>query len=162
MIKNIFLLLYFSFGLTVYLSSQPKDLKFDMKYQITSNDFLVVNDTLNHKIGKAEGSGSAAFSDESDASVKVYFIYDYTNGNGDFIEYYNLTFKDGSTLTVKAKGRSLGSTDESMPLFQADVSVTGGTGIYEGAKGTGSMSGNRKNILESGSTVKLSFLIRLK
>ncbi len=161
MIKKIFLL-FFLIGLISGLFSQTKDLKFDMKYQITSNDFLVVNDTLNHKMGKAEGSGSAAFSDGSDAIVKVYFIYDYKNGNGDFIEYYNLTFKDGSSLIVKAKGRSLGSTDESMPLFTADVSVTGGTGVYEGARGTGSMSGNRKNILESGSTVKLSFLIQLK
>jgi hypothetical protein len=153
------------FVLTLILCSnlfpQTKELRFDMKYQIISNDFLVVNDTLNHKIGKAAGVGSAALKDGSSAEVKVFFIYDYTNGNGDFIEYYNLTFKDGSTLTVKAKGRSLGSFDGSMPLFQADVTVTGGTGVYAGARGTGVMSGNRQNILESGSTVKLSFVVQI-
>ncbi|MGA2669172.1 MAG: hypothetical protein ABSF32_09690 [Ignavibacteria bacterium] len=131
-----------------------------MKYQIISNDFLIINDTLNHKIGKAAGTGSAAFKDGSNADVRIFFIYDYVNGNGDFIEYYLLTFPDKSTLTIQAKGRSFGSSDESMPLFTAQVNVTGGSGVYAQFKGTGGMSGNRKNILDSGSIVKLSFDIK--
>ena len=159
--RKIILLFAITLVFCSNLFSQTKELKFDMKYQIISNDFLVVNDTLNHKIGKAAGFGSAALKDGSSAEVKVFFIYDYTGGNGDFIEYYILTFKDGSTLTVKAKGRSLGSLDGSMPLFQADVNVTGGTGVYAGSGGTGVMSGNRQNILENGSTVKLSFVVQI-
>lgn len=155
-----FIILILAFSTDLF--PQTKEIKFDMKYQIISNDFLVVNDTLNHRIGKAAGFGSAALKDGSSAEVKVFFIYDYINGNGDFIEYYELTFKDGSALTVKAKGRSLGSsTDGSMPLFQADVTVTGGTGVYAGAKGTGLMSGNRQNILKIGSVVKLSFVVKI-
>ena len=103
MTKKIFLL-FFLIGSASGLFSQTKDLKFDMKYQITSNDFLVVNDTLNHKIGKAEGSGSAAFSDESGASVKVFFIYDYTNGNGgteiDLDDENHTIILDTDTLTI--------------------------------------------------------------
>jgi hypothetical protein len=155
--KKLILFLLFAVMLTGNVFSQLRELKFDMKYQIISNDFLIINDTLDHKIGKAAGVGSAAFKDGSSAQVKVFFIYDYIKGNGDFIEYYDLTFLDGSTLTIRAKGRSFGSTDESMPLFTAQVNLTGGTGIYAGYSGTGSMSGNRKNILDNGAVVKLSF-----
>jgi hypothetical protein len=158
-IKSLFLISFCAL-LCINGFSQPKDLKFDMKYQIISNDFLVINDSLNHKIGKAAGIGSAAFKDGSNAEVKIFFVYDYVNGNGDFIEYYLLTFPDKSTLTIQAKGRSFGSSDESMPLFTAQVNVTGGSGVYEHFKGTGGMSGNRKNILDSGSIVKLSFDIK--
>ena len=133
-----------------------------MKYQITGNDYMIVNDTINHKMGKAMGSGSAMLSDGSSAIVQVFFIYDYVNGNGDFIEYYKMNFKDSSTLFIQAKGRSFGSTDESMPLFNASVTVIDGTGIYENAKGMGTMTGNRKNILDDGAVVKLSFTISLK
>ena len=130
-----------------------------MRYQIFSNDYLMINDTLNHKIGKAAGTGSAQFNDGANAAVKVFFIYDYINGNGDFTEYYILTFQDNSTLTIKAQGKSLGSTDESMPLFSAQVVVTGGTGTYAGYQGSGSFTGSRKEFLENGSMVKLSFSI---
>lgn len=147
----------------VHLSqAQQKGIKFDMKYQIISNDYLIINDTLNHKIGKAAGVGSAAFKDGATAEVKVYFIYDYNNGNGDFTEYYCLTFRDSSTLTLQAKGRSLGSTDESQPLFTAVVIITGATGVYSGVQGSGSMTGNRKSMIEPGAIVKLSFNISTK
>lgn len=142
--------------------SQTKEMKFDMKYQIERNDFILVNDTLNHKIGIASGTGSAMFSDQTSAYVQAYFIYDYVNGNGDFIEYYTITLQDSSTLTIQAKGKSMGSTDESAPLFSANLIVTGGTGIYTGYTGQGSMTGNRKHILEDGSIVKLSFSVTIK
>jgi hypothetical protein len=142
--------------------SQGKELKFDMKYQINNNDFTIINDSTDHKIGKATGDGSMSLKDGTSAVVKVYFIYDYVKGNGDFIEYYYITFTDGSTLTIRAQGRSFGSTDESMPLFNAQVKITGGTGTYANVSGSGSFSGNRKNALENGAIVKLSFNISLK
>jgi hypothetical protein len=157
----IFLLVFI--GSFINLSSaQQKEIKFDMKYQIISNDYLVINDMTNHKIGKAAGVGSALMKDGSSAEVKVYFIYDYQNGNGDFTEYYCLTFPDNSTFTLQAKGKSIGSTDESQPLFTAVVTVTGGSGTYKDVQGTGSMTGNRRSTLEPGATVKLSFTINKK
>ena len=147
-------------ALSVY--SQGKELRLEMKYQINNNDFTIINDSSDHKIGKATGNGSALIKDGGSAEVKVYFIYDYVKGNGDFIEYYNMTFQDGSTLTIRAKGRSFGSTDESMPLFNAQVQITGGTGTYANVSGSGSFSGNRKDALENGAVVKLSFNIATK
>lgn len=158
---------YLSVPLTILFAaisiySQGKELKFDMKYQINNNDFTIINDSSDHKIGKATGNGSAMIKDGGSSEVKVYFIYDYIKGNGDFIEYYYMTFQDGSTLTIRAKGRSFGSTDESMLLFNAQVQITGGTGTYANISGSGSFSGNRKDALENGAIVKLSFNITTK
>ena len=155
-----FLLLVLFVSLSIH--SQGKEVKFDMKYQINNNDFTIINDSSDHKIGKATGDGSLLLKDGTSAEVKVYFIYDYVKGNGDFIEYYYMTFPDGSTLTIRAKGRSFGSTDESMPLFNAQVQITGGTGTWANINGSGSFSGNRKDALENGAIVKLSFNISLK
>jgi hypothetical protein len=143
--------------------SQSNSLKLDLKYEVTNNDFLFVADTTNHKMGKAEGNGSVIFSDGTQGIVKVYFIYDYMNGNGDFIEYYDITMNDGSQLTVQAKGQSIGaSLGGKAPLFTGTANITGGSGKFEGVYGTGSVSGNRNESLMDGAKVKMSFTINTK
>lgn len=154
-----FLLVLFVTGTLV---SQPKTLKFDMKYRIDKIDNVVVSDSLHHKMGLASGTGVALLSDGSSATVSIYFIYDYTGGNGSFTEYDILTFPDGSTLTVQAIGQTMGSFQGKDPLFSATVSVIGGTGKYDGYSGDGSMTGNRQEALKDGATVKLSFTVNLK
>jgi hypothetical protein len=133
-----------------------------MKYGITNNDYILVNDTNDHRIGKASGEGSVLFGDGVNAKVKVYFVYDYVRGNGNFTEYYDISFIDGSTLTVQAVGQAVGSSNGIAPLFTGSVSITGGSGKYEGVYGEGSMTGNRNEALNDGATVKLSFTINLK
>ena len=140
--------------------SQPNTLKFDLKYQITSNDFMMIDDTTDHKIGKAAGNGSIIFSDGAQGIVKVYFTYDYISGNGDFTEYYDITLNDdGSKLTVQAKGKSVGSSNGYAPLFTGTVIITGGSGRFESLYGEGSVSGNRNESLIDGAVVKMSFSI---
>jgi hypothetical protein len=145
-----------------FSSAQQRSLKFDMKYQVISNNFLIVNDSLDHKMGSAAGSGIAMMRDGTNAEVKIFFIYDYTSGNGNFTEYYILTFPDGSKITIGVQGKSMGSVEGKDPLFSGTVNVIGGTGIYDGAQGYGSMTGNRRDELKSGTVVKLSFDITLK
>ncbi len=145
-----------------YAGSQSKTLKFDMRYQVQRNDHVFVNDSLHHIMGLATGSGNALFADGTNAAVAVFFVYDYTGGNGNFTEYDILTFKDGSTLTIQSAGQSMGSYKGKDPLFSAIVAVTGGTGMYDGAAGDGSMTGNRQEALNEGVTVKLSFNLKLK
>jgi hypothetical protein len=144
--------------------AQPNTLKFDIKYEIISNDCLTVEDTANHFIGKAAGTGAVIFADGSQGTVKVFFIYDYINGNGNFTEYYDITMlADTSKLTVQAKGHSVGSSqDGSSPLFTGAVTITGGSGKFEGIYGTGSVTGNRNKSLEYGAKVKMSFNIQLQ
>ena len=100
--------------------------------------------------------------DGTNASVKVFFVYDYTGGNGNFTEYDVLTFADSSTITVQAIGQSMGSFRGKDPLFSAVVTVIGGTGVYDSITGDGSMTGNRSEALKDGVQVKLSFTINIK
>lgn len=144
------------------LCSQTKTLKFDMKYQIQKNNFVIVNDSTHHRMGLATGTGNALFSDGTNAGVSVYFIYDYTGGNGNFAEYDVLTFADSSTITIQSIGQSMGSVQGKDPLFSAIVTVIGGTGAYNGYTGEGSMTGNRQEALKDGVQVKLSFNVTLK
>jgi hypothetical protein len=155
----VLVLLTFVFN---YLSAQPRTLKFDMKYQVQKNDVVIVNDSTHHRMGLATGTGNALFADGTNAGVRVFFIYDYTSGNGNFTEYDVLTFADSSTITVQAVGQSMGSVRGKDPLFSAVVSVIGGTGVYDGVTGDGSMTGNRQEALKDGVTVKLSFTVNLK
>ena len=151
-----------SFLVINFSSAQQRNLKFDMRYQVISNNFLIVNDSTDHKMGSAAGSGIAMMKDGTNAEVKIFFIYDYTSGNGNFTEYYIMTFPDGSKITIKAEGQSLGSFEGTDPLFTATVNVMEGTGIYSGVQGYGSMTGNRRDELKSGTVVKLSFDVTLK
>jgi hypothetical protein len=153
-------LLSFIILIQAIVFAQPNTLKFDLKYQITSNDYITVDDTTNHKMGKATGSGSVILSDGTQGVVKVYFVYDYINGNGDFTEYYDITLNgDGSKLTLQAKGKAVGSTEGYAPLFTGTVTLTGGSGRFEGLYGEGSVSGNRNESLVKGAVVKMSFSI---
>jgi hypothetical protein len=154
------LLLFFIIPLSVY--AQSSTLKFDIKYEITNNDYVMVSDTNNHVVGKATGNGSIMFSDGTQGIVKVFFIYDYQFGNGDFTEYYDIETSDGSKLTVQAKGKSIGASNGTAPLFTGIVQITGGSGKYEGVYGTGSVTGNRNEALNDGAKVKLSFNITTK
>ncbi|HJY64983.1 MAG TPA: hypothetical protein VJ455_12570 [Ignavibacteria bacterium] len=153
----IFVLIIF---ISISVFSQTNTLKFDLKYEITTNDFITVNDTADHKIGRATGLGSVIFSDGTQGLVKVYFIYDYIKGNGDFTEYYDITLiGDTSKLTVQAKGESIGSSNGYAPLFTGTVTISGGSGKFEGLYGEGSCSGNRNESLITGAVVKMSFTI---
>ena len=148
--------------LTAVVFAQPKTLKFDMKYQVQKNNFAIVNDSLHHRMGMATGVGNALFLDGTNASVDVYFIYDYFGGNGNFTEYDVLTFADSSSITIQSLGQSMGSFKGKDPLFSAVVTVIGGTRAYDGVTGDGSMTGNRSDALKDGVQVKLSFTVNLK
>jgi hypothetical protein len=142
--------------------AQPKTLKFDLKYQIKEYYTVVVNDTLNHNMGLATGTGNAIMPSGTNATVNVFFTFDYTGGNGYFNEYAVLTFPDSSTVTIQAIGQSKGSVHGKNPLFTADVSILRGTGKYKDISGSGTMTGNRQEEVKTGSIVKLSYTINIK
>ena len=156
-----FIILVLIFGsISFNAFAQQNSLKLDLKYEITKNDFITVNDTTNHVLGFAEGSGSVIFNDGKQGTVSVYFVYDYLFGNGDFTEYYDIIRNDdGSKLTLQAKGKSVGSSNGYAPLFTGSVIITGGNGVYEGLYGEGSCTGNRNESLTDGAKVKMSFTI---
>jgi hypothetical protein len=167
MIKKIILLFVLLTAVNSYSQQTPMPitltplnigLKFSLKYQITQNSFIEVPDTVNHRLGTATGTGVALFNDSISVPFKSYFTYDYYNGNGNFVDYYYFMFPNGSSFTVQAYGIAQGAAaDGSSPLFQAKTAVTYGIGDFQNFYAEGVMSGNRNYMVESNSTVRLSF-----
>jgi len=154
--KLIFISLVIFFAL-ISLSSfaQTNKLRFGLKYQIKSLNYEIVDDIPNHKMGVSHGVGIAYMKDGSQANVNIYFVFDYTDGNGNFIENYVVQINEISKITIKAEGTSFGSADD--PMFNANVTIMNGTGEYDGIKGKGKMSGNRRSQLDDKATVNLTF-----
>lgn len=142
----------------VDLNPSNINLKFSLKYQITQNSFIEVPDTVNHRLGTATGTGVALFNDSISIPFKSYFTYDYTGGNGNFVDYYVFTFPNGSTFTVQAYGVSQGAgPNAGNPLFQANTLLSRGTGDFYNFYAQGTMSGNRNSIVENEAVVRLTF-----
>jgi len=140
------------------LTPQNINMKFSLKYQITQTSYIEVPDTLNHRLGTAIGTGIALFNDSISIPVKSYFVYDYVDGNGNFIDYYVFTFPNGSSFGVQALGIAQGSNATgNNPLFQSTTRTTVGTGDFANFIATGVMSGNRNIVVENNAQVRLTF-----
>ena len=102
-------------------------------------------------------SGLASFPDGSVGTVYWTVQADYIKNTGPALAYVNVTFRDGSvlwykaTVSAKSDGTSAGS-----------VSVMGGKGRFEGAKGDGALSGVRVAPLETGADQYGDLVINVK
>ena len=84
----------------------------------------------------------------------------YTRGTGPFTGWVTLTKPDGSLLGLELLGHTKAQPDTTDATFSGQVLVTGGTGTYATARGSGTLSGSRKAAL--GGTADLTFRIRLR
>ena len=135
--------------------SQIKDLNFKLTHQIIETQAYDIGDITGHSIGVAKGTGLGYFEDEGVAVLTAFFIFDYTNGSGNFDGYYAIEMADGSEITMYADGKSIEYTDEKKTIFTADIKFLNGTGKYSGITGSGQMTGQRKNRVEEGAPVFL-------
>jgi hypothetical protein len=120
-----------------------------------------VGDVDGHALGLAHYSGLASFADGSVGTVNFTATTDYIKGSGTYSAYYNLTLKDGSVLRYKATGGA--KLEGTMTIFpEAPVSVLGGTGRFEGAKGDGTSIGARLTPLAVGAELYADHLINVK
>ena len=135
--------------------SQAKELNFKMTHQIVESEAYDVEDIDGHRIGTAKGNGLGYFDDGGVTVLNVYFIFDYVNGEGKFTGYYIMDFVDESNLVIKADGVAGIVPGENKTTFTADITFIAGSGKYAGITGSGSMTGQRKNGVESGAPVYL-------
>ena len=77
-------------------------------------------------------NGVAYFKDGRVASKNFVFNTDYNKGSGPFFGYSTYQFEDGSTLTARFAG-----TQRAGQPVHGEYTVLSGTGVYAGAKGTG-------------------------
>jgi hypothetical protein len=116
-----------------------------------------VGDVDGHALVLARLSGLASFPDGSVATVYWTVQGDYIKGAGPAVAYVNVTFGDGSVLWYKApvSAKSDGTNAGS-------VSVMGGKGRFEGAKGDGTVSGAAVGARETGVNVYFNVVINIK
>ena len=134
---------------TTVLDTQSEgSLKFRMVTQVTFVQSLDVGDVDGHVISVARFSGLAFFLDGTVGRACFASASDYTRGAGTFTLYPILTFDDGSVLWLKSIGT--GSVDDTTTRFVGTLTVLGGKGRFNGAKGNGTLTGTRYTQLSVG------------
>jgi hypothetical protein len=103
-------------------------------------------DVAGHLVGLFELKGTAIFPEETTAPSILYAheppgvvywtgTFDYTNLNGPYVAYFTLTLRDKSVLWYKVTGKS--AFGGKVFSSAGTVTVIGGKGRFEGAKGDG-------------------------
>jgi hypothetical protein len=116
-------------------------LKYRSVYHIAAVQSQEVPDTDGHVISLIRASGLASLPDGSVATDNLFATVDYVKGSGPIVTYGTVAFGDGSVLFTKFNG--MGTTDGTKTSFKGTLTILGGKGRYEGAKGDGTAVGAR-------------------
>jgi hypothetical protein len=100
-----------------------------------------------------------AMVDGQPVQVQLQGNVDYTDGSGPFSAFTTFTFADGSTLGTTGQGLATARAKGSETIFEATMTVIGGTGKFAATKGSGTFTGSRNQAL--GGDVRLKFTFGL-
>jgi hypothetical protein len=142
------------------MGQRDETLTFRMVTHVTSIESLEIGDMEGHAASLARFSGLAFFADGTVGTVSFVSLTDYTNGVGAFTLYPILTWPDGSVLWLKAVGS--GTVDGGKTQFTGTLSVVGGKGRFEGAKGDGTLTGARYTPLSVGADLVSDYTVQLR
>jgi hypothetical protein len=131
-----------------------------MVTHVTSAQSHDVGDAEGHVVSLARFSGLAFFPDGSVATVCFTAATDYTNGAGTFTLYPILTLDDGSVLSLKSVGT--GTVDGTKTQFVGTLTVVGGKGRFDGAKGDGTLTGTRHTPLAVGADLVSDYTVNIR
>ncbi len=117
-------------------------------------EMMEVGDVPGHFIGVSQANGLAFYtkgSENGEVIPRVWISnFDVVMGKGTFTGYEVKTFKDGSTIVVKANGTQTPIDGGKRTAFEGTWEVAGGTGRYAGAKGSGTFKGERVGDAKTG------------
>jgi hypothetical protein len=147
---------------TISIARADEVLKFRIIAHVTAIQTQDVGDVDGHTMSVGRYSGLASFPDGSVGTINFTFTTDYIRGAGTNLAYYNLSLKDGSVLWYKAPGTAKLEGTTTILLPGGPISVLGGTGRFEGAKGDGTGSGARLTPLAAGAELYLDDVINVK
>jgi hypothetical protein len=119
-----------------------------------------IGDVDGHTAGLARFSGLASFPDGTVGTSYFTTTTDYIKGSGVFSVYQNLTLNDGSVLWFKTAGTA--TADGTTTLLKGTITVLGGKGRFEGAKGEGTVNGVRLTPLAAGAELYNDIAINIK
>jgi hypothetical protein len=131
-------ILFAAAGAVIFAMPAKADetLKFRIVGHATSFQSQDVGDVDGHSLILARLSGLASFPDGSVGSVYWTLQGDDIKGDGTWMTYVYVTLLDGSVLRYKATG-----SQKASGAITGSLSVLGGKGRFEGAKGDGSING---------------------
>lgn len=118
-----------------------------------------VGDIPGHIIGISQQSGLTFYTTGEIGTSTNNAYFDYVNGKGTFTSYRVHTFQDGSTLTVKSAGTATPVDGGKRTVFEGPAECIGGTGRFEGFKGTGTFKGERIGSLITGADAYIDFTL---
>ncbi len=104
--------------------------------------------------------GGTARLDGQPVRVDMLGSVDYVAGSGPISGFVTFAFPDGSTLGVAMQGTARASAGSADTAFTATLGVTGGTGRYIGATGSGTFVGSRQAAL--GTAVAATFDLKVE
>jgi len=108
-------------------------LDFKLVVKLTDVKTVEAPDIEGQTILTAKAFGVAFFKDGRVASKEFIYNLDSNKGSGPFIGYSTYTFQDGSSITARFSG-----TVKAGEPTHGEYVIVSGTGVYAGAKGTGS------------------------
>jgi hypothetical protein len=146
-------------GFCAVAGARAETLKFRQVLHVASVQSQDVGDVDGHAVSVVRLTGLASFPDGGVAPVYFTALTDYTNGAGPFSVYQNLTLNDGSVLWYKTDGTA--KMDGAITLFTGTLTVLGGKGRFQGAKGDGTVVGARLNPLNVGAFLYLDTTINI-
>jgi hypothetical protein len=121
-----------------------------------------VGDVTGHILGVVQQSGLIFYSTGEIATTMNTAYFDYVNGKGTFTNYRVTNFQDGSTLFTKGGGTATPVDGGKRTVFEGPVECTGGTGRFEGFKGTGTYKGERIGSIKTGADSYHDFILNCR
>jgi len=135
-------------------------LKFRGVMHASFAEFQQLDDADGHALGMNRHSGLASLADGTVGTCYLVAHTDYIKGAGTFESFNGLTLKDGSELWYRASGRT--RVEGANSLFEGTVTIVGGKGRFESAKGDGTFTGMRLSPLAVGADLYIDWVINIK
>lgn len=136
-------------------------LKYRTIMHATATQSQDIGDVDGHAMYLARFSGLASFPDGTVGTTYFITTTDYVSGSGPILLVYNnLTLADGSVLWFKTTGTAM--VEGTKTNIKGTITVLGGKGRFEGAKGDGTVTGARITPLAAGSDLYNDVTINLK
>ena len=123
---------------------------------------IEVGDLPGHILGVAQQTGLTFHSTGEIGKKTATFHFDLVKGKGTFSEYSVITDQDGSTLFSKGVGTAAPVDGGKKFVIEGKIECIGGTGRYEGFKGTGTFKGERIGELKTGGDAYFDFAMNCR
>jgi hypothetical protein len=128
----------------------------------TKMETMEVGDVPGHVMGVAQQTGLMFYSTGEIARKAATFTFDLMKGKGTFVDYSIYTDQDGSTRFIKATGTAGPVADGKKFVMEGTFECIGGTGRYEGDKGTGTFKGERIGEIKTGGDAYYDFTMNCR